>query len=205
MFADTNGGNSWSNGNQSRRPFSYAFGTEPPPSYNNKPISPRNVSNSSASVHPQNNTSSSVSTAQNGSQSSRVGNFGTNPSSAAKGDNYASFGNGNFMSDSSSTGRNGFSSGVNPSVQNKSVMSPSANISMSQTHNTKTRNSLFSSSQPKGGVSHNDLFNTKPSYGAGSTNRQNKSFWWRRVQATSTQVREADSVWMKCRWVVNVY
>lgn len=177
IFADTSGGKSWSVGNQSRRPFSYAFGTEAPTTHS-KPISPRNVSNSSASVYPQ-TTTLPVSVNQNGSQTSRAMYSGTNNSSQ-KGGNF--FGNGTDSNMNSSKINNNNGDSLSNS---KPVFSPTASFGVSQSYNTTTRNSLFGSSQQKGTLTQNDLFSTKDkwssngksTFGAGTPNRQNKSFW----------------------------
>lgn len=163
-------------GNPSRRPFSYAFGTDPPSTYE-KPISPRNESNSSAGVYPQTTSKFSVGVIQNGSQSSRVANSGTNQN-FTKGNNYSTFGSGNFTGITSPGNGGVGNDGTNSSVQSKPATSPTSNFGVSQTYGTKNRNSLFTSSQPKGTITQNDLFNPKSSIGGGSPTRQNKSFWW---------------------------
>lgn len=69
-------------------------------------------------------------------------------------------------------------------VTNNKVMSSTANVGVGQSYNSMSRNSLFSTSQPKGGITQNDLLspkdwsaNSKSTFGGGSPRRPNKSFW----------------------------
>ena len=185
------GGKTWTSSNQSRRPFSYAFGTENQSTEENKSISPRMVSNSSAGLYnpsfgaPQTNNASNTGATVSSSSNTNFGNKGA----ATKGPISMKTTSGNAMSNSSS----------------KPLTSNTANIGVTQAYNTSPRNSLFSSNNQNsifGGSGQNGIFGTGsstargPAHGdlpaytsswspkgsrssmdGGSGTRQNKAFW----------------------------
>ncbi|KAL4232859.1 hypothetical protein ACF0H5_007546 [Mactra antiquata] len=145
------GGKSWSVGNQqSRRPFSYAYGNEHKNTAEHS-VSPQHISHSSTGVYPQ--TESSMFVSQTGS--------GMNSG------NLNSYRGGNSMNQDSASGLN--SHGMDRmqnknSVYNKSIMSTSNGANNS--FNPTPRNSLFNSPQMGSGL-----------LGNNSKRPNNKSFW----------------------------
>ncbi|XP_060587018.1 uncharacterized protein LOC132742587 isoform X2 [Ruditapes philippinarum] len=161
------GGKTWGMGNQTeRRPFSYAYGNDLP-SPSDKPISPRNISNSSAGIYPQTGGSHFGSQTGSGMTSGNLNSL--------RGGNFNKQGSGNFFSNENTDRL--VSSSNNNSVFSKSLMSSSPS-GASNSYNPTQRNSLFSSSAQKN-QSQNGLFNgnNRPSFEGGATGRQNKSFW----------------------------
>ncbi|XP_052810825.1 uncharacterized protein DDB_G0283357-like isoform X2 [Mya arenaria] len=143
------GGKSWASGNQSRRPFSYAFGTENQASQD-KPVSPRNQSNSSAGLYTQSSDQSPNGSAIKAGTNSLMGN--------------------NFNSNNRGpVSMKNLSSNTN-SMAGKPITSNSSSIGVSQTYNPTSRNSLFSSSNQNssfGASNQNGIFGPSSSRGPG--------------------------------------